>query len=858
LFNPFLNLLKASFLVGIWIIIFSLVCCCSPKNRDPSPALLPEQALQLFEINDDLSIQLVAAEPMVQDPVFTSFDEDGKMWIVEMKGFMNDIEGSNELVPNGRISILEDSNGDGTMDRSTIYLDSLVMPRALAVIKGGALVVENMSLWWTQDLDGDLKADTKELVDADYAGSNLPEHSGNGLLRGLDNWYYNAKSRFRYKFKNNQWIKDSTEFRGQWGISQDDYGRLYYNYNWSPLHADLVPPNYFTRNANHSTTSGLDQGLTSDREIYPIRENLAINRGYIPGILDEQNQLKEFTSACSPFYFRGNGLPKVYLGNVFVCEPSGNLIRRNAIVSSGIQLSAEAVDIGHSIIASKDERFRPVSLSSGPDGALYISDMYRGLIQHGAYISPYLKDITIKRKLVLPTHYGRIWRVAHKDWQPKPVPRLSNYSGPELVETLKHPNGWYRDMAQRLLVEGNNSFNVPLLEELALNSKYHLAQIHALWTLEGLEKLDENVLFTLLDNLGAYHPKVIIHVLRLTEQLAKENNHVKKRLEKFYLKNQETISNEELALQMILTAGSLSEEVSKTTIASILKNNIDEPIFRDGALSSLYNYEYSFLLYLIKQNQWKEHSPSKAIFLEMVATAISRKNNEREMLKLLNLLEQRNLAKDWQAYSIFTGMSMAGAQKKSDPIKLKTAPKFSKTIDFEKSNLNTAQWNNLFIWPGKKIKPDSLLNINKLSDAERSSFVKGRQHFLSTCAGCHGGDGEGVKRMGPPLNKSEWVTGNERQLAMILLHGLEGTIMVNGVKYSSPDILPVMPSMASLDNSTIANILTYIRNEWDNQATAVKGGTVAEIRISTQGRVIPWKPEELLRSKPPVSPSNKP
>tara|TARA_R110002111_G_scaffold29563_16_gene61771 strand:+ start:2825 stop:5458 length:2634 start_codon:yes stop_codon:yes gene_type:complete len=858
LFNPFLKLSKTAISVGLWINAVLLASCTSPNDLSPSPAMSPEKAIHLFEINDDLTIQLVAAEPLVEDPVFTSFDEDGRLWVVEMRGFMNDIDGSNEWEPNGRISILEDSDGDGLMDISTVYLDSLIMPRALAVVKGGALVVENGSLWWTQDLDGDLKADTKVLIDPDYAGSDLPEHSGNGLLKGLDNWYYNAKSRFRYKFKDNQWIKDTTEFRGQWGISQDDYGRLYYNYNWSPLHVDLIPPNYFTRNDHHSPTSGLDHGLTVDRGIFPIRENLAINRGYIPGILDDKNRLKEFTSACSPFYFREDGLPNQYKGNVFVCEPSGNLIRRNTIVSDGIKLSATSPDVSHSVIASHDERFRPVSLTSGPDGALYITDMYRGLVQHGAYISPYLKDITIKRNLVSPSHYGRIWRVTSKNWQAKPTPKLSSFTGSELVATLAHSNGWYRDMAQRLLIDRRDISTLPSLENLSLNKDSPIGQLHALWTLEGLERLNENILFSLLDKSEQQATTVYVNALRLAEQSSKNSVPVRMRLEKHILRNLGEITKEELALQMILTAGSLSPDVSNKTILTVLESTIDQAIFRDAAISSLPNREFEFLSLLMTHETWKAHTSPKAIFLEMLSTAISRKNNPKEMQALVNLLDLKNPSKDWQALSIFTGMAMTGAQNKETPLPLKSAPKFSKTISFANSNLKTSEWDNLFHWPGKEVVIDSLSKMNQLTAAEKTSFAKGRQHFLSTCSGCHGGNGEGVKRMGPPLNKSEWVTGNETQLAMILLHGLEGPISVSGIKYSSPDILPVMPSMASIDNGTIANILTYIRNEWDNQAKAVKSSTVADIRISTQGRVFPWKPEELLLFKPPVNPPNKP
>ena len=191
----------------------------------------PAEELSTFELSRGLKIQLVAAEPMVQDPVVITFDPDGRLWIVEMRGYMPDIDGKGEKEPVGRVSVLEDTNYDGRMDVSKIYIDSLVMPRAIALVPGGALVAENEALWLTQDVDGDLQADTKTLLDSAYAGGPSPEHSGNGLLRNIDNWYYNARSRFRYRLIGGKWQRDSTEFRGQWGISHDDRGRLYYNYN---------------------------------------------------------------------------------------------------------------------------------------------------------------------------------------------------------------------------------------------------------------------------------------------------------------------------------------------------------------------------------------------------------------------------------------------------------------------------------------------------------------------------------------------------------------------------------------------------------------------------------------------------
>ncbi|MEO0333674.1 MAG: dehydrogenase, partial [Bacteroidota bacterium] len=284
-----------SIAIGLIALVFTSTTS-DVKDEDPSPVLTPAEEMATFQVEPGMTIQLVASEPMVQEPVVITFDEDGRLWVVEMRGFMPTISGDGEEQPVGRVSVLEDQDGDGQMDTSTVYLDSLVMPRALAVVQGGALIAERNSLWMTQDLDGDLQADTKTLIDADYASNGLPEHSDNGLWRGVDNWYYNAKSHFRYKLVDGEWQRDNTEFRGQWGLSHDDEGRLYYNYNWSQLHADLVPPNYFSRNVNHTSTSGIDEGLTLDRRIYPIRDNPAVNRGYIPGTLDEEGKLLEFTA----------------------------------------------------------------------------------------------------------------------------------------------------------------------------------------------------------------------------------------------------------------------------------------------------------------------------------------------------------------------------------------------------------------------------------------------------------------------------------------------------------------------------------------------------------------------------------
>ena len=810
------------------------------REEEPSPARTPAQEAASFQLEPGFAIQLVAAEPMVQDPVVITFDEDGRLWVVEMRGFMPTIDGEGEDAPVGRISVLEDTDGDGQMDTSTVYLDSLVLPRALALVPGGALIAENEALWLTQDQDGDLKADTKTLIDQEYAGSALPEHAGNGLWRGIDNWYYNAKSRFRYRLVDGAWQRDSTEFRGQWGISHDDEGRLYYNYNWSQLHADLVPPNYLSRNKNHTPTTGIDHGLTVDRRIYPIRSNPAVNRGYIPGTLDEEGRLLEFTAACSPFYYRGPALPSLY-GNVFVCEPAGNLIKRNVVEENGLRLTAHDPHPGTEFLASTDERFRPVHLATGPDGTLYVADMYRGLVQHGAYVTPYLREQTIARQLVQPIHRGRIWRIVPEDKEiPKPN-KLSNVSSAALIDYLSHANGWHRDMAQRLLVERNDTQVSQALKDVALRGKHDLGRFHALWTLEGLQLSDPDVLFQLLSD---ENPLISTTALRLLEPFAKEDKKVRATLESALLKTWKKAPIEQL-LQIALAAEILNPKASHALLAGIVAQYDTSALIRDAALSSLEDQEFAFLQNLWKSSSWQTHEPAKAIFLEMLTTSIVRKRDTAELAALLSMLNVDKRALSWQQEAVLTGLTIQGTQGATTPIPLASAPGI---LTQTESPVEASQRNALaalFEWPGHAADTSGRQKQRLLSENDQQHFALGRQQYLTTCAGCHGADGEGLNRFAPPLLGSDWVLGNEKRLALLILHGMEGPVEVRGKTYDAPDILPVMPAHSTMDDAAIASVLTYIRNAWGHQAPAVSQRLVGTTRHTSQGRVVPWTADEL-------------
>ena len=759
-----------------------------------APILSPAESHTKFQIAEGLRIELVAAEPMVQEPVAITFDEAGRLWVVEMRGFMPTIDGEGEDEPTGRVVVLEDKDQDGSMDHRTVFLDSLVMPRAMALVDGGILIAEAQPLWYVEDQDGDLVPDSRTLIDADYGAGGLPEHAPNGLWRGMDNWLYNAKSRFRYKKIGSTWVKDSTEFRGQWGMSHDDRGRLFYNYNWSQLHADLVPPNLLSSNPHHNPTSGIDHGLTTDMRIFPMRPTPAVNRGYTPGSLDDEGKLREFTSASSPLVYRGSALPSSFYGNVFVCESAANLIKRNIVEEDGLLLTSRFAYPGSEFLASTDERFRPVNLTTGPDGALYVADMYRGIIQHGAYMTPYLREQILSRGLDEGIHYGRIWRIVPEVWEPSQKTLPADASDADLVALLSDEDGWYRDTAQRLLTRRPSNEVKGALTRLVQGGKPNLGRLHALWTLEGMNALTDDLL---LEATLDQDEQVRSTALRLMIDYAQKNPSIIPRLSNHLLSTQE-ISIQE-ALHRVLAARVLSSDEGVPYLAQLLDTYADDPILRDAVMSSLEYRELDMMQELSKDVGWQEPNVHQQIAIEMLASSITKEADASK----ITMLDSDRWPTGWKS-SLDAGLLAAGTRVKSDS------------------------------------------QGNQLGEEHLVQFARGRQLYLTGCAGCHGNDGTGLPRFAPPLVDSEWVMGDERRLIRILLHGIEGPIEVAGKTYGPPDILPVMPPHSVLDDVEIAAILTYIRNDWGHAADPVSRSEVGRIRHGNQGQTLPWKPADLL------------
>lgn len=377
------------------------------------PALSPAQELKTFHMPPGYQVQLVASEPLVVDPILAEFDGDGRLWVVEMQGYAVGQKMVNMTEPVGDVVILEDTDGDGIYDKRTVFQDKLVLPRALKILDHNcALIGEPPNLVKSCDTNGDLVADTKDVIKDGFGRLGNIEHAANGLYWGMDNTINISEHNY------NVLPKDGGKFevvpnlvRGQWGITQNDGGLIFRNFNTDPLFVDYIPPKYFTRNPDVTRTRGLYENLVDQDKsaVWPVRPTLGVNRGYRPEVPRPDGSAYYYQGVSWPMIYRGGALPQDLYGNVFVVDSPTNLVHLLKMNkdAAGNFTAADYWAKGE-FLASTDERFRPVSLTPGWDGSFYIVDMYRGVSQDEPIQTDYLKNYILQHKLWDGIHKGRI------------------------------------------------------------------------------------------------------------------------------------------------------------------------------------------------------------------------------------------------------------------------------------------------------------------------------------------------------------------------------------------------------------------------------------------------------------------
>ncbi len=481
----------------------------SPRTVDynPSPLpLTPEQSLKSFRLPKGYHLELVASEPMVTEPVALAWDGNARLYVAQMETYMQDVEGTDEHEPRSRIMLLEDTNNDGRMDKSSVFIDKLMLPRMILCVGKEVLVNETdtYDMYAYQDTNGDGKADQKRHVYK--VGRKAPgnmEHQRSGLDWNLDNWIYETVDPVRFRYRNGMIQADSLVGGniGQWGITHDNYGRLYFSQGGGE-NAGIgfqINPAYGQLNFRDA----YDEETFSP--VWPIIKTPDIQGGVKR--LRPDSTLNHFTAGNGQSIFRGDRLPKTLVGDYLISEPVARIIRRAKVVNKEGKTTLVNAYEQEEFISSSDMNFRAVNTYTGPDGCLYIVDMNRGIIQEATWTKAdsYLRPQIQRLGLDNNKQRGRIYRLVYDGLGRGSQPRMLDETTAQLLPHLDHPNGWWRDNAQKEIVIRNDKSAVPALRQIALGEKgplkqkpSALGQLHALWTLEGLDALDKELLLALI------------------------------------------------------------------------------------------------------------------------------------------------------------------------------------------------------------------------------------------------------------------------------------------------------------------------------------------------------------------------
>ena len=661
--NPLLNRQKSqhAFHIGLYLGVLFLYggLVSAEPHSVPQTAPLEQKSFRLSD--PDLVIELVAAEPNVQSPVAIAWDAEARLYVVEMNGYP-------QTDGEGRIRRLEDADGDGIYEKTSVFAEGLHFPTSVMAYRDGILVAAAPDILYLADTDGDGVADLKRVEWTGF-GTGSQQLRANSLHWGLDNWIYGANGRCGgslrrldttgtdavsihgrdFRFNPEQKIIEAIGGQSQFGQSHNNWGDRFLSWNTIPIRQAVTPDLYLASRPELARQSVIDCAESNDMgQVYSISP---------PPRQFNGERADYYNALCGLTILRGNGLGPEYQDDAFICESLTNLVLRRKLHPVGPAFASERIEQKQAFLASTDGWFHPVNLTTGPDGALYVVDFYRQYVEHPKYVaSSSLRDQVDWRR---GHEHGRIWRVRHRD---APVqlgmnqPLTSEASTDALIETLWHPNGWWRDTAQRLLHERKDPAAIPRLRERITLGGNPLGQLHALWTLHGLGALDAKTLLPLLES---EEPRLRRRTVRLAVPFLKSDTEMQNAIRKMA-----TDPDPAVRFEVVLATTAGTGVADHKQLAAIAATDYGDLWISRALLSS--SDVLPMLKHLIAEHpDWHgKLSPEQLTFLMHAGESLGRRAKRESATELLEFVAScRESATDPRvATAILAGFSQAAAK----------------------------------------------------------------------------------------------------------------------------------------------------------------------------------------------------
>ncbi len=688
--------------VLLWLACFSCMLlgsihtpCCAlvepqsngpPSSQDakniltrvpPTPA---EQASTTFQVLDGFRMELVVSEPLVTSPVAMAFDEYGRAFVCEMRDYPYTDKARHKPSqenptdqPIGRIRMLEDTNGDGRYDRSSIFAEDLSWPTGIACWKGGVFVAATPDIWYLKDHNGDGIADERSKVLSGFRKFNV-QATMNTLTWGLDNHIHGAggsnggQVRSTHQPQSAPAILSKNDFRmdpvsgtiellsggARFGVTFDDWGSRFLCNIRNPAQHVILPSRYMARNRDLVSPNPIaDMAESGDQlPVYriskpePWREVRAKRWAGERDIVMPKSELVGagvVTSSSGITSYRGAAYPEKYRDNVFVTECAGNLLYRLKLEPDGVTFKALRVDGAKEMVASTDNWFRPVNFVNAPDGTLYVLDMYRENIEHPWSIPD---DIHALVDLEAGRDRGRIWRLAPPGFVPRKPPNLGDATSLELVATLENPNAWWRDTAQRLFFERQDPHVRSALHQMVLSGQTPQARVTALWVLHGMKELTkEDLMAGLRDSFAGVRE----NALQLAETKINDPDLLAAILPLAM------DPSPRVRFQTAFTLGESKDPRAFEGLVTIAKHDAADRWIRNAVLSSTSGRCDALLVRLISDRDFSSRSVAASILQEL-SQVVGVRGKATEIQTVLDKIDVRDMSISLQLRHCITGI----------------------------------------------------------------------------------------------------------------------------------------------------------------------------------------------------------